>query len=269
MKQEYRDLSKRKRLILAYLEKHPLSTVREISDKYASKRGNYDGVKSAISELKEEGKIESLIHRAVYFLKPPKNQEKRMLISIMKSPKVFQPSFKNLPFDDDFRVSKSLFPQVVEQCIHLFHMQFKIFLLETRLLGSDNLTYRQQKRLRRYFVTDFVGLLESYSYKNVYAQGWFIREREKDDPATKNPDQETILVWLSNYILVKYEQDQLYFKMMNRFKQIPFNERVQLLEMSVDDSPKDVALARDTTLKNVHRLLGPLMYEGGTTRTDI
>lgn len=263
MNQEHRNLKQRKMLILSYVGKYPLSTIREISDNYASKKGNFRIIKNTIYELLEEGKIESLIHnKRVYILKPSRNREKNTLISIMQSEKIFYPSFTKLPFDDDFHFAKPLFPQVVEQCIQLFHLRFKIFLIETRRLIKSEITSKQLTSLKRKFVVDFVKLLKTYSYKKIIAQGSYIAKREKNDPSVKNPDQKTILVWLSNYILTKFEQDKLYFDMI-RFNKIPLARKTELLEIATDDSPKEASLVSRTTLKNIHRLLKPLMYDRG------
>lgn len=247
--------------ILSYLEKHPLSTVGEIACKYAPKTRRWSKVEALVKELSGEGKIESLFQRKkrFYYTIPTTNQEKDTLIRIIKSKKIFQSAFKKIKFEYVLDHKRPLFPQLVRQCISLFHLHLKIITLRKRKMSSKV----RKKLTPKTIVSKFLLLLKKYSYEKIVIVDLEIRRRDRDNRAPKNPSQKNILVWLSDYICALYEKGIRYLELLKSGKssKTRLREIINLLGIATNESFKDAAEYNKTELKIIRERLKPFLDE--------
>lgn len=257
---KYLTPKQRESKILSYLIKHPLSTIREIADNYRKNHtSNFDDTSNSIEKLFNEGKIQRILDsRECYFLSPHEDQIKDHLVQIMKSEKILESRFKKIPYYEKIDYNRPLFAQVVEQGINLFHLRLKIFRIEVRRISKS----RRRLHTFKKFKSNFLKMLESYSYKKTVVVGQYIGKRTKKEPVPKNPQRLDILIWLSDYMHARHAQDIIYFKLL-RFNGLPLKKRIELLKIAIYNSPKEAANIKRKTLKNVHKMLEPLLIDRG------
>ena len=255
----------RKSKILSYLDKNPLSTIRDISDNYQTSKSNFRVVRKTVSELFEQDKIGRIFDsREYYFVNPLNDDGKEILVNIMNSKKVFERRFTIIKYDDDIHFDRPIFPQIVEKCINLFHLRFKIVILEERRKSKENLTSKKISNLAKKFQSNFIEFLKDYTREKYSIAGNFIAERgTKAFVESKHPTQENMLVYLSNYMDARYENDKLYFEQLTSGK-IPLKDKLNLMSTWIRTGNKrNAADEQGTTNKNVQRILHSIMYDKG------
>lgn len=255
----------RKAKILSYLSRNPLSTIREIADNYHTTESNFRIVKTSVLELFEQSKVGKIFDSTeYYFLNPSVDEGKDILVNIMKSKKIFQRRFSKIPYDDDIHFGKPIFPQIVQKCINLSHLRLKIVIIEERRKSKKPLTPRQLSRILKQYHSIFIDFLKDYSREKYSVLGNFISQKgSKGFESPRNPTQENMLVYLSNYIDARYDNDKLYFNQLVTRK-ISLQDKLNLMSTWIRTGNKrNAADVQGTTNKNIQRILKPIMYDKG------
>ena len=259
MRQKHLKLEEKKEKILSYIAKNPLSSIRKIADNYRGHKSRIDDTKTVVQQLHKENRIQKIFEgREFYFITPQRGKERDTLIQIINSDKVFQNRFKKIPFRGNLQPNKPLFTQVAENCIALFHLHFKIFRLEIkkshvrRKLISFN-------KLRRKFLTKFMKLLESHSYRKIISEGIYTYTRNENTEPFDNPSNEKILHLLFNYILAIYQTDKIFFKNLSHNK-LSLKETFNRICIIQDETTKDTTELSGISRKAIRKTTNSFLY---------
>jgi hypothetical protein len=238
---KYRSAEQRKKRIVRFLEKQPLSTIREISDKYDRKMTNYAIVKKDITKLLEENKI-GIIY-GMFFVNPVLGQELVVLKRMMRSDVILLPRFKKIVFDDNNGIDEVTFEQNVRNCICLFHLKLKIHFFEQKKYLIRELSWTKKQSLAKKFQTQFIKFLETYSDMDLYLS--FLKfteeyERKRNPNWSKPETLKDALKRFSNFLYFYYYYDTLRFSTLKSHK-ISVNEEVERIKKWVVTGSKTAA----------------------------
>lgn len=238
---KYRSAEQRKKRIVRFLEKQPLSTIREISDKYDRRITNYTIVKKDITKLLEENKI-GVIY-GMFFVNPVLGQELVVLKRMMRSDVILRPRFKKIVFDDNNGIDEVTFEQNVRNCICLFHLKLKIHFFEQKKHLMRELSWTKKQSLVKKFQIHFIKFLKTYSDMDAYFG--FLKSPEeseiKKNPNWKKPATlQDSLKRFSNFLGYHHYYDSHKFASLRSGK-IPIDEEVKRLKEWIVTGSKTAA----------------------------
>lgn len=261
---KYLKADRRKAKILFYIEKQPLSTVREIADNYHTHKSNFKLVKNSVDELLNENKVGKIFKSTeCYFVNPSKNEGKDILVKIVKSEKIFQNRFKKISRYDYHYGWPPPFSEIVRRCINLFHLRLKILLIETRRQSRQEITNEQFRRIQKEHQSNFIGFITDYSPNKFSVLGPAISRRgEKSFIETKNPTQEQRFIFLSNYLSAKNINDERYYKLLISGSK-SLGEKLDLMSIWLrTGNIRNAADLHGTTNQNIRRILSHILKDG-------
>lgn len=254
---KYRTSEQRKDKIIQFLEKHPLSTIREISDNYDKKNMNYSTTKQDIGKLLEERKISSLFNK--YFVNPSLGQELDLIKKIIKSDKILLPRFRKIAFDNDNGITNVTVAQTVSNTISLFYLKLKIHLFDQSHHSIQKLSWSKKNSISKKFRSSFIEFLKTYSDMDVYYG--YLKTLEKDaikkDSNWKKPTTlQDSLKRFSNFLFFHHYYDSRKFSSLRSGK-ISIDEEVKRLKKwIVTDSKSSAAKSYGIRNKALSKSLG-------------
>lgn len=203
----------RTRQILLFLSKHPLSTVREISDNAFRTRINYNVIKNALARLASDGKIDELFGH--YYKIPTTKQEIPLLTKVTKNDKILKPKFKKLSYDKATKTGK--FQGILELYILLVHLRIKIDKIQTKRDKKPYSLARNINKVRK----SLVKFLRSFKAgKNLTIDDFHSRlVKYVDDEYFKDSRHFYDLMYRSRTLAQKVRMLSTFFKYYN-FREI-------------------------------------------------
>ena len=169
----------RKRLIIQYLQKNPLSNFRQIRINHSEHEYHSQYLRNLLDELIHEKKIGTFLKR--YYAVPKSGKEITLLINIIKSIPLEKPTFKKLNF---IKTKKNpTIYTIINNCICLYHLKLKINKLENIIPTHS-------------FEQNFIKFLRTFSDNNYYTDFMMDKDFIKKNPLWKKIDE-------SNNTLVK------------------------------------------------------------------
>lgn len=237
---------KRKSAILSYLDKNPLSTMREIADNYTIKRANYRVAKNTVEELTKEEKIAYVNHKKIksYFLEPDFSKINETLLKIISSDKIFLTRFKTLPYQP--WNSEDTFSQTINNLINHLHLNLKLFLRYRKRRIKTRLSKKQKQKLTLLF------------HKNTikYWKSW--QKLCRPQPYSKK----SFLEMLTATISILNEELEKKYRFNRPINKISLKRLLELMNAKLEQNNYgDSADLHGRSIKNVRKLLKPLTDE--------
>lgn len=150
---------KRTRQILKFLSKNPLSTTRNIADNASQTRINHNVVRTILTDLMRDNKIDQLFGH--YYVIPTPKNEIQLLSKITKLNDILKPKFKRLSYQDTIKIGT--FRHILELYILLIRLQLKIYKVKSlREKKSHVLDKKAIERIRK----DMLRHLRSFKVSN-------------------------------------------------------------------------------------------------------
>ena len=145
--------TERKKLIIKYLQKNPLSNFRQIRINHSEHEYHSQYLHKLLDELIHEKKIDTFLQR--YYEIPKSGKEINMLINIVKSTPLKNPEFKKLNFHNTLK--NPTIKTIINNCICLYRLKLKINNLENTIL-------------ERSFNPNYIKFLKTFSDDNYYTE---------------------------------------------------------------------------------------------------
>jgi len=222
---------KEKPLIIRYLVKHPLSTVRDIAKNYSSKQRRQETITNILKELEKTEKIGSLGRSKplYYYVTPPFERILSTLLAIIDSNKIFLPRIKSMEYKEIHVENKIRFSDIVNNFVSLYHLQLKILLFEKKLY----IKLTKKNILRNPYTARFHRLFVEFWEKTVV-----------------EPDEsyDGLLSLLEFGISEEHFVESEYFSRLKSNK-FAFKKKIRLMDAYLDDPGEAVANYRPKKYK--------------------
>jgi len=208
-------------MIINYVKKFPLQTIRNIADNYSEKRANYSVIKKDVKILVEDEILLKFGKNLYYFT--PQNDKIKMLITIIRSRQILQRKFRKIKFDD--KQKDFTFDGIIAMCISLFYYKLKILRIDVRRGKFDPL--KEIKKLERNYIKFL---------KNL--------------PEKSKQSEKQYHLKLSNAFTSEYQKDERYFHQLIYNKKSS-KETLEIIEQMIMEDKKSVSLRLGITNKSV------------------